>query len=322
MCGADAMERKRRMPSDLNPMLAKIAEEPFSKPGWIYEPKLDGIRAIAHIKDRSLRLLSRRGLDLTERYPGLTKSLMKNKEDIIIDGEIVAIDERGHPSFQLLQRAAKDNALTKNNRIVYYVFDILYADGRTLFDVPLVERRKILFERLVQTDVVKAVRDLGSDGIKAFQACVENDLEGIVAKRVDGTYQPGVRTNDWLKIKSFKSSELLICGYSRGTGARDDSFGSLILGYYDKSGTLQYAGSVGTGFNATKLGDLRRVMKPLERKTSPFELKIRGKNDVVWVTPQLVAEIKYAEWTADGRLRIPVFMRLRDDIEPSSVTRR
>lgn len=314
------LSRLEKMPARVEPMLTKTAEEPFSKDGWIYEPKLDGIRAIAYIKDSDVRLISRRGINLTERYPLIEKSLKEN-DDIILDGEITAIDSEGRPSFQLLQRAGQTRH-TKGMRIVFYVFDILYADGRNLIDETLSKRREILKRKLEQSDVVKVVSSLGPDGLKAFQACVDIDLEGIVAKKLDSVYRPGSRSADWLKIKFFKSAEFLICGYSQGTGSRSDHFGSLLLGYYDEEGELSYAGSVGTGFNAKLMRDLLKLMKPLERKTSPFELKAGKKKDVSWLTPKLVAEIKFSEWTADGMLRIPVFLRLREDIEPTDIVRR
>ncbi len=313
--------RHEKMPARVEPMFTKTAEEPFSKAGWIYEPKLDGIRSIAYIKESEVQLISRRGINLTERYPLIEKSLEENEDDIILDGEITAIDSQGRPSFQLLQRAGQTSH-TEGLRIVFYVFDVLYADGRNLVDQTLSTRRRILRQKLKQSDVVKIVNDLGSDGLKAFQACVDIDLEGIVAKKLDSVYKPGTRTADWLKVKSFKSSELLICGYSKGAGSRSDQFGALLLGYFDDHGELTYAGSVGTGFNSNIMRELLRVMKPLERKTSPFGLKTGKKRDVTWLTPKLVAEIKFSEWTADGLLRIPVFLRLREDIEPSTVVRR
>ena len=313
--------RHEKMPARVEPMLTKTAEEPFSKDGWIYEPKLDGIRSIAYINESEVRLISRRGINVTERYPLIEKSLEENEDDIILDGEITAIDSQGRPSFQLLQRAGQTSD-KEGLRIVFYVFDILYADGRNLVDHPLSSRRRILRQKLKQSDVVKIVNGLGSDGLKAFQACVDIDLEGIVAKKLDSVYKPGTRTADWLKVKSFKSSELLICGYSEGAGSRSDQFGALLLGYFDDHGELTYAGSVGTGFNSKIMRELLGIMKPLERKTSPFGLKTGKKRDVTWLTPKLVAEIKFSEWTADGLLRIPVFLRLREDIEPSTVVRR
>lgn len=314
--------KKEKMPAHVDAMLCKTADEPFSKPGWIYEPKLDGIRAVAYIKDSEVTLVSRRGLILTERYPLIEKSLARNSDNLILDGEVTALDAQGRPSFQLLQRSSKSSALNKNTRLIFYVFDVMYANGRNLCDEPLSVRREILRSVLKQTDVVKIVTGLGEDGFKAYKACVEIDLEGIVAKRMDSVYRPGYRSSDWVKIKSFKSAEFLICGYSKGTGSRSDQFGSLILGYYDDNNEIQYAGSVGTGFNTNSMRELLKVMKPLARSSSPFGLKLARKKDVTWLAPNLVAEIKFSEWTADGMLRIPVFLRLREDIKPTDVRRR
>lgn len=308
-------------------MLAKLVDAPFSGEGWIFEPKLDGIRAIAYIRDGNVRLLSRRGLDLTDRYPGLKKALSDQKKNMILDGEIVALDEKGRPSFQLLQQRSGLSAKDKVERaemeipIVYYAFDILYVAGRQVTKLPLKERRETLKQDFKEDDLIKIVRDLGTDGVKAFDVCVHHGLEGVMAKRLNSTYQPGQRSGAWLKIKAQQSSEFLICGYTKGEGARSDRFGSLILGFHDENDQLAYAGRVGTGFDRKLLDELYRLMQPLRRKTSPFPRKIPDAAKSVWLTPKLVAEVKFAEWTRDGILRAPVFMHLREDIEPDAVER-
>ncbi len=305
-------------PGSIQPMLSKVAPAPFNNDEWIFEPKLDGIRALAFIRGDEVTLLSRRNLDLTERFSDVVDALQLIDHNLILDGEITAIDQSGHPSFQLLQRAGQVQN-SKTVRIIYYVFDILFAGDELLIDLSLKERRAKLREFVEESDVIKIVRDLGSNGILAFEMCVEHDLEGIMAKKLTSKYLPGHRSGDWLKIKSFKSTEFIICGYSAGTGSRDDSFGSLILGYYNEHGELTYAGSVGTGFNKKILDDLMKRMKPYIRKDSVFKKKIVGKTGITWVDPKLVAEIKFTEWTNDRILRIPVFLRLRTDIPPEEV---
>jgi bifunctional non-homologous end joining protein LigD len=302
--------RVSRFPEDIPPMLATLADEPFVSDEWIFEPKLDGIRMIAYVRDGIVTLRSRRGLDLTAKYPAICKSLSGYDDNLIFDGEAVVLDENGRPSFQQMQQSG--------TALRYYVFDILYANDRKLFELPYTTRRQILSEVLRPDTTVKAVESLGGDGEAAFRACAENGLEGIVGKKMDAPYEPGKRTRSWLKVKTALSSEFVICGFTEGTGARSKSFGSLILGEYDREGKLRYVGGVGTGFSETKLKKLLSLMRPLEVSACPFGKPPRGKLNPTWVKPRLVAEVKYMERTADMQLRAPVFMRLREDIEPKA----
>ncbi|HEY9783863.1 MAG TPA: DNA ligase D [Candidatus Obscuribacterales bacterium] len=313
--------REEPFPTNLSPMLCYLVKDPFTREGWLFEPKLDGIRALAYIADGSVALESRRGLDLTGRYPALAEALLKQQDNLILDGEICALDEKGRPSFQLLQRRSGLTAQSDVSRaekkipIVYYAFDILYADGKRLEKLPLKERKEILHSKLIECQSVRNVITLGTNGGDAFEAALHAGLEGIVGKRIDSQYEVGRRSASWLKVKVTQSAEFLICGYTPGTGTRAKTFGSLLLGYYDE-GELKYAGGVGTGFTDAMLKDLMQKMKPLVQKTSPFNKKVPGKARAVWLTPKLVAEVKYAEWTHDKILRVPVFMRLREDIAP------
>lgn len=318
--------KKAAFPRSISPMLATLADDPFELKGWFYEPKLDGIRTIAFVRNGKVRLSSRRGLDLTDKYPEVCESLAEQDGNFVFDGEIVALDEKGKPSFQHLQqsgRSLKSFAKNRSDRsvtILFYVFDVLHANGKDLSALPLSERKILLASFLQSTKIVRLVRSLGSDGPAAFSVCVETGLEGIVGKKDNSTYEVGKRTRSWLKFKTAQSAEFLICGYTEGTGSRNNSFGSLILGEHDDAGNLQYVGNVGTGFNQRNLPDLLEKMKPLIQKKSPFEKKITGKLNPTWLKPQLVAQVKFMERTQDNMLRAPVFMHLRVDVEPASVT--
>ena len=288
-------------------MLASLAAKPFDEDGWVYEPKLDGIRAVAYISGGEAVLKSRGGLDINARFPAIAKALAKNS-DMVVDGEIVALDEQGRPSFQLLQsRGTTSGSASSAKNIVYYVFDILSDNGSEVFEKSQAERYKLLNKRLRQAANVKIVEELDCDGETAYEVCIKNGLEGIVAKRVDAPYQPGRRSTDWIKVKGTQSAEFVIGGYTTGTGTRSDGFGALLVGYY-KDKALHYAGGVGTGFNQALIKSILVKLKPLVRKSSPFDERIQGKGQPIWVEPKLVAEIKYHEMTSDDRLRIPVFM--------------
>jgi bifunctional non-homologous end joining protein LigD len=317
---------KERFPKKIMPMLASLADKPFSRDGWMYEPKLDGIRAIAYIQNGQVQLQSRRGLDLTRQFPTLVKTLSKHKDSMILDGEIVALDESGKPSFQNLQQRSgliQDTDIKSAERshpIQYYVFDILHLSGKNLRPLALEERKTLLKQAVIPSQSVRIVEAFEADGEEAYKACIENGLEGVVGKRADSTYAEGKRTKDWLKVKGTVSSEFLICGYTEGTGSRRDNFGSLLLGEFDRSGELRYVGGVGTGFNERILTDLLQRMGPLETKKCPFGKKPPGKLNPTWVKPQLVAEVKFAERTQGNMLRAPVFLRLREDKAPEETT--
>lgn len=320
-----AGSRPAKFPHDFSPMLASLTDGAFNEPGWIYEPKMDGIRAIALIRDGQVRLESRRGLELTASYPELVQELSAYGQDVIFDGEIVALNERGVPSFQALQQrsgltqAADVRAARGRTPIYYYVFDVLYLGGRSLANVPLRERKELLKQTLISTDTIRLIDKLDADGETAFKAAVEAGLEGLVAKRLDSIYEPGRRSKAWLKIKVTATTDLVVCGYTQGTGSRASTFGALILGYY-QNGQLIYAGGCGTGFNDKTLAVLHKRFKQLATKQSPFKQKVPGKQ-IHWLQPELVAEVKFAEWTKDGILRSPVFITLRDDKKPTECTR-
>lgn len=315
----------KRFPTSIKPMTASLADKPFNKEGWVFEPKMDGIRAIAFIQNGEVELKSRNDLDLTQQFPAVAASLATYKGNYVLDGEIIALNEKGRPSFQHLQqrsglnRSVDAHGSEHQTPIYYYVFDIIYCQGRSLEDEVLTERRRVLVEQIKPTQNIRIIEQFDTDGESAYEACVANELEGVVGKRIDSTYEIGRRSKNWLKVKSTTSAEFLICGYTEGTGSRNHTFGSLLLGMHDEHGKLVYVGGVGTGFDDKKLKALIKLMKPLIISKCPFSKKPPGKLNPTWVKPELIAEIKFAEWTQDKILRAPVYLRLRDDINSEDV---
>lgn len=301
--------KKSKLLPEFKPMLCTLAKEPFDKVGFIYEPKFDGIRMLAYIQNGKCLLKSRNDKDITNDYNSIANELSLLKHDCVLDGELGALDDHGTPNFELWQQSKLG---TKNIDLVYFVFDLIYLDGKSLTSNTLTVRKKMLKKVLKQSDQVQFVDDIKTDGIKAYKACLENKLEGVVAKVANSVYESGRRSANWIKVKATQSSEYYIIGYSRGTGLRAKTFGALHLGYYDEKGKLQYAGKVGTGFRDALLKDLLKQLKPLIQNTNPLDSG--GPRSAVFVEPKLVAEIKYAEKTREGKLRAPVFMHLRDDL--------
>ncbi len=308
--------------SDLKPMLAQLASAPFAEPGWLYEPKLDGIRGLAYITKGKVKLSSRRALDLTARYPKIVKELAKQGEAMILDGEIVALDKKGQPSFELLQQRSglclvKDGQKAEGEiPVFYYVFDILWLDGQDLRSKPLLERKRILNTALTSSTHIRLTEELHCDGKTAFAVCIDNGLEGVVAKRCQSIYESGRRSANWLKIKGVNSAEFIICGFTAGAGTRKNDFGSLLLGYYGGGSKITFAGGVGSGFDGKSLAKLMNIMNPLITEKCPFPKYIPNGRKAKWLKPKLVAEVKFANWTKDKKLRAPVFIRLREDVAP------
>jgi len=310
------------------PMLAELAAGPFSDPRWLFEPKLDGLRALAFIRDGQVTLLSRNANDITAQYPALVGELSAQPAaQMALDGEIVALDEQGLPSFQRLQqrmhltRPADIRRQDTEVPVLYYVFDLLHLDGFDLAKVPLSLRQAALAQALLPSPLVRYLDQIDADGEEAYRQAVKLGLEGVVAKRRDSAYEAGKRSRAWLKIKDVLSAEFVVGGYSQGSGERASTFGALLLGYYD-DGRLLYAGNVGSGFDQAGLTELHRRLQKLRSDRRPFaEEPPLGKTKATWVRPHLVAEVKFAQWTRDGRLRAPVFLRLREEIEPRDVRR-
>jgi bifunctional non-homologous end joining protein LigD len=295
---------------EYQPMLATPVKEVPRGSGWVFEVKFDGYRALAYVRGGECRLVSRNGNDLTGRFPTLARDVAKTVRSphAVVDGEVCRLDERGRSSFSELQQGS--------GPLVYYAFDLLELDGEPLFELPLTERKRRLEELLDPR--VKSVRfsDSFDDGEALLQAAREQGLEGIMAKRADSRYLPGRRTRDWLKIKTHGQQEFVIAGYTRGSGRRAGTFGSLVLAV-NEGGGLRYIGNVGTGFDDAEIRRLLKLLKPLHRATPPFaetpKMPRVRKGDVQWVEPKLVAEVSFGEWTHDGHIRHPVYLGLRED---------
>ena len=303
--------RRAPLPQPLLPMQAETREAPFSDAGWMWEPKLDGYRALALVQGGRVELRSRRGLDLARDFPSLVAELGRQAvESMVLDGEIVAFDAAGKPSFQALQN--------RSGQAVFYCFDLPFFAGVDLRGAPYRDRRRYLEQCLLPSPQVQLVH-AAEDGVALYAAAVASGLEGVVGKRKDSRYEAGRRSSAWLKVKKFNSADFVVGGYTRGNGARAP-LGALLLGYWEE-GRLRYASHVGSGFDDRTLPQVQGKLEPLRRETSPFADKPELNAPAVWVEPELVAEVKFQNWTEDGRLRAPVFLRLRDDVEAKSVRR-
>ncbi len=294
-------------------MLAKLADAPFDDPDWLYEIKWDGYRAIAELNGRNTRFYSRKGISFAEAYPELFAALRKIKKRMVLDGEIVAFDEHGIPGFQQLQQYRQH----KNTPLVYYVFDILYLNGKSVKDKPLPERKQLLHSLLPDNGLIRYCDHVTGSGIDFFQVLREKGLEGMIAKRADSTYHEGARNGAWLKVKHVLTGEAVIAGYTEPRGGRA-YFGALVLGAYER-GELTYIGHTGTGFSNKTLKEVFARMQPLITDVNPFGKKVRLNMPVTWVKPKLVSQLKYTEVTEDGSWRHPVFLGLREDKLPEQV---
>src|SRR5262245_5253536 len=299
-------------------MLATLEKTVPAGDSWIFEVKWDGYRALAYLRDGDVALLSRNDKDLTERFANIARELARavRSPNAVLDGEVCALDERGRASFSAMQQG--------NAPLVYYAFDLLELDGQPLVDLPLVERRRKLAELLDLRNRTVRLSETFDDGEALYEAAKDQELEGIVAKRSDSRYCEGKRTRDWLKLKTHGRQEFLIAGYTHGGGRRASTFGSLVLAVRE-GGELKYVGNVGTGFNDAEIRRLLAKLKSLRSDRPPFrevpKMPRVRKDEVVWVEPELVAEVEFAEFTHDGRLRAPSYQGLREDKEPQEVRR-
>jgi len=316
--GICSTARVGRMPAVIHPMLATLVDDPFSNPEWIFETKWDGFRSICFLRNGKSQFVSRNQIDMTPQYPelaGVAKQI--EAKEAILDGEIVALDKDGMPRFQLLQprvgRKSGLEALRGHGHIVYYVFDLLYLDGFDLMPCPAVERKKVLQTILKPANFIKLSEHIVGDGEAFFKQIEKFHLEGMIAKRADGPYVQK-RSRDWLKVKTIQRSEVVIGGYTEPRGSRSH-FGALVVGLY-RGKDLHYVAHVGGGFNQRALTDIYKLMQPLKTKSSPFVDAPKTNEPVQWIKPKLVAEVKFSEWTADRRLRHPVFIGLREDKKP------
>ncbi len=318
-------------PHFVEPMKPKLVDHPPTTGDWVYELKFDGIRALAIKNRRAVQLISRNEKKLNDRFPEVARATADFEADeCVVDGEVVAMDEEGRSSFQLLQRSELDG---KDAPLAFYVFDLLQLNGRSLIGLPLTLRKELL-TRLVPPsgDIVRFSGALGTEAETLLPEIKRRGLEGLIGKQRDSVYEPGRRSGVWIKLKCVNEQEFVIGGYTPPAGARKH-FGALLVGYYGK-GRLLFAGKVGTGFDSKLLSTLHKQMRAEERSTCPFaDLPSKQNGEWVqgitpgemrrysWVNPKFVCQVKFAEWTRDRKLRQPVFLGLRHDKNSREVVR-
>jgi bifunctional non-homologous end joining protein LigD len=313
-------------PENLRPMYATLAARAPTAEGWATELKWDGIRALAYVDGGRVRFLTRKGNDVTPRYPELRKlGEALGAREAVLDGEIVAFDDASRPSFERLQqRMHVDNEsairrLARDVPVVYILFDVLWLDGHSTMDLPYAERRAQLTALNLTGPSWQTPPNEVGDSAATLEVSKRFGLEGLVAKRLDSRYEPGRRSPAWLKIKHHLEQEFVVGGWQPGEGGRTGSIGSLLVGYY-QDGALQYAGRVGSGLSQAEIARLEDEFASLERSTSPFVVGAPPKA-ARWVEPELVVEVRFTEWTAGGGIRQPTYRGTRSDRDPHDVTR-
>ncbi|MGH2984214.1 MAG: non-homologous end-joining DNA ligase [Solirubrobacterales bacterium] len=332
---------KERIPDRLEPMLARMA--PLPRPpddDWAFELKWDGVRVLGFADRGDWRMQNRRLEDITLRYPGLA-AIAEQLSDhaAVLDGEVVALDAEGRPSFQLIQRrmgltsAAAVKARMSETPVDYMIFDLLHLDGRSTRELPYGERRELLGSLGLEGPRWHTPHHHVGGGADLFEAARRQGLEGVVAKRLDSPYRPGKRTGEWIKARVWRRQEFVIGGYIPGEGRRSKRVGSLLVGYYDKRRSelgrgeeqqLTFAGGVGSGLKEDDLDLLTRELGKRERPDSPFDRgapKGPKARFAVFCAPELVCEVAWTEWTNEGTLRQPAFKGMRDDKDPREVVR-
>lgn len=317
-------------PERIAPMMATLRDElPADDDRWAYEMKWDGVRAVVYVDGGRPTAYSRNDLDITDSYPELrAMAEAMGSTQAVLDGELVALDDAGRPSFERLQprmhisSAAKARSLMRLIPVTYLIFDVLHLDGRSTLQLPYRERRQLLESLALSGPSWRTPPAWFGGGADVLAASAEQGLEGVIAKRAGSTYQPGRRSDAWLKVKNLRTQEVVIGGWKPGSGRRGGTIGSLLVGIPDGD-ELRYAGKVGTGFTDAVLRDLGRRLARIEADTSPFAGAVPNADARAarWVTPELVGEVRFAEWTRDGRLRHPAWRGLRPDKARGDVVR-
>jgi bifunctional non-homologous end joining protein LigD len=321
---AAALKIINELPQTIRPMLARLARRPFDSSNHVFELKWDGIRAIAFIEGRRLRLLNRNGLDITQLFPEIS-SLPKqlNVDRVVLDGELVLVGDDGeHNSTLLQERLSRNRSRRIRHKSVHFVaFDLLYIDGYSVMGEPLFTRKNMLQNHLVPGEIALVNDFIENDGVAFFQKTCELGLEGIIAKDKSSLYIPGKRSQYWLKVKRVRDCEFVIGGYSFG-GTKKEPFTSLLLGLYDNDKRLVFVGQVSSGISKETAKKLTRQLQTLHTDRSPFESeRLPGIQRLIfWCKPEMVCQVEYGEFSADGRLVYPVFQASRSDKLPVDCT--
>jgi bifunctional non-homologous end joining protein LigD len=304
------------LPRFVEPIQASSVKKPFDSPDWIFETKLDGYRAIAVIDPAGkVRIWSRNRLPLEPKFPMVLEAANQLKlRSTILDGEIVALDAEGIPRFQLLQQRQKRPTAP----VVFYLFDVIWSEGRDLTGKTVLQRRERLNEIITPVHGIQVGGFIENRGIDLFKLAKDRGLEGIIAKRKASVYRPGKRSPDWLKIKSRLQREFVVCGFTEGKGSRSKHFGALLLGAY-RNGKLRFFGHSGTGFSEKGVREAVERLKPLFTNKPTVENPPEIPERIQWVQPKFVCEVAFAEWTEDGELRQTTFLGWRDDKSPEEV---
>lgn len=312
---------------NIKPMLASPCDKAFNNKDWVFEIKWDGVRAILFKNKKNIKIQSRNGNDITKKYPEIVNAVgisLRACGSAVIDGEIVILNKDGVPDFHVHQRRINTQdsktikVLSRESPATYYVFDMLYKENKSLRELGYLERREILSSTLQVNDLIKISDYIEKKGIEILRSSNELKLEGIVAKYKNSVYREGIRSKDWLKIKNSKTQDCVIIGYTQGEGARVHYFGSLVLAVYCQiEKKLRFAGHVGTGFDGETLNLVYSILRNNEKDFMPVDELPYINREITWLNPVLVAEIKFADWTNDGILRAPVFLRLREDKKPN-----
>src|SRR5215210_4598152 len=320
-----------QFPLSVRPMLAGHADTPFDNKDWVFELKWDGVRAILlqNKAKGTTQIQSRNGKDITHRYPEITKamnSVLKNNESVVLDGEIVVLNKEGIPDFQMHQKRMNVDSkrdiefLSDNIPATYFVFDILYFDGKDVEELQLPDRRKILNALIGgRSKRIRISEYIEEKGKELFKSVIERQLEGIVAKHKYSKYRQGIRSSAWLKIKGILTQDCVVIGYTKGEGNRQNYFGSLILAAYDDKGKLRFVGHSGSGFGFDQLKETLSVMQRIrtENNFCPIGTVPYTNSKPTWLRPELVAEVKFTGWTQDMIMRAPIFLRFRYDKQPT-----
>jgi bifunctional non-homologous end joining protein LigD len=325
------LNENSEFPLSVRPMLAGHADAPFDNKEWVFEVKWDGVRAILlQNKDKGItKIQSRNGKDITHRYPEIAKavgSVLKNNESVVLDGEIVVLNKAGIPDFQLHQKRMNVDSqrdiefLSDNIPATYFVFDILYFDGKNVEGLQLPDRRKILSSLIGgRSKRIRISEYIEEEGKALFKSVIERQLEGIVAKHKYSKYRQGIRSSAWLKIKGILTQDCVVIGYTQGEGNRQDYFGSLILAAYDDKGKLRFVGHSGSGFGFDQLKETLSVMQRIRTDNNfcPVDTVPYTNSKPTWLRPEFVAEVKFSGWTQDMIMRAPIFLRFRYDKQPT-----